>query len=424
MTALRSTTTSWSVPEPGQGSGVTQADLDALLALVQQNGHLSNGAQVAQFEREFCAYTGANHAVAVSSCTMALELTSRVLGLGAGDEVISSSLTFQATVSSFVGSDVQVRFADVDPDTLCLDPDSVARLIGPRTRAIYTVHYGGLCGGIEALRELADAHGLYLIEDCAHAIGAAAHGRSAGAWGDIGCWSFHSLKNISTLGQGGMLTVRDEGLAQRLRAMRKIEPDASFTGRAEDLVFGRFVSPSDPRRVTHEKNAYTHDCDLIRASGLNAQLGDPAAAVGRSQLARLPELLERRRLLADILDSELAAIPGIRTLPVPPGHEHARHLYAFRLVSPQVRRDELVSLLVDRGIEVILRYFPLHLLPEWRLRGAKLGDAPATERIWFEQLVNLPINPQLGPEDMRYMAETLAWAMAELGGSSLTEKCA
>ena len=109
---------------------------------------------------------------------------------------------------------------------------------------------------------------------------------------------------------------------------------------------------------------------------------------------------------------------------MPDGHEHARHLYAFRLVSPDVRRDELVSLLTDRGIEVILRYFPLHLLPEWRLRGMRLGDVPTTERIWFEQLVNLPINPQLRPEDMRYMAETVAWAMAELGGSGLTEKCA
>jgi perosamine synthetase len=418
MTAFRS------VPQHGQGSGLDRSDLDALFDLVQQQGHLSDGVQVALFEQEFCDYTGAKHAVAVTSCTMALELASRVLGFGAGDEVISSALTFQATVSSFVGSDVEVRFADIDPDTLCLDADSVARLIGPRTRAIYTVHYGGLCGDIARLRELADAHGLYLIEDCAHAIGAAADGHSAGTWGDIGCWSFHSLKNISTLGQGGMLTVRDEALAERLRRLRSMEPDASFSRRRSSRVFGGFAEPTDPRRVTHEKNAYTHDCDIIRASGLNAQMSDPAAAVGRSQLVRLPDLIERRTMLAAILDESLAAVPGVTTLPVPPGQRHARHLYAFRLVNPDVRRDDLVSLLADRGIEVVLRYFPLHLLPEWRLRGARLGDVPTTERVWFEELVNLPISPQLHPEDMQYTADAVAAAMGELAGHRLLGRSA
>ncbi|HXM55776.1 MAG TPA: DegT/DnrJ/EryC1/StrS family aminotransferase [Candidatus Dormibacteraeota bacterium] len=382
--------------------------------LAAGQGHLSDGTQVALFEREFCDVTGARHAVAVTNCTMALELASRVLGFGAGDEVISSALTFQATVSSFVGSHVDVRFADVDPDTLCLDPDSVERLIGPRTRAIYTVHYGGLCGGVGRLRELADANGLVLVEDCAHAIGAAADGRSAGTWGDIGCWSFHSLKNISTLGQGGMLTVGTEALAERLRRLRCIEPDASFTRLRGERSFGSHATPTDPRRVTHEKNAYTHDCVQIRASGLNAQMSEPAAAVGRSQLRRLDHLIARREELAGILDARLATIPGVRTLPVPAGYRHARHLYAFRLVDPTVRRDDLVSLLVDRGIEVVLRYFPLHLLPEWRLRGARLGDVPVTERVWFEELVNLPISPQLHADDMHYMADAVAWAMTEL----------
>lgn len=414
MTALRSRMAARTVPQHGQGSGLSQADLEALSALAGQNGHLSDGVQVAAFEREFCDYTGAEHAVAVTSCTMALELTSRVLGLSAGDEVISSALTFQATVSSFVGSAVEVRFADIDPETLCLDPDSVAALIGPRTRAIYTMHYGGSCAGIERLRQLADAHGLYLVEDCAHAIGTSAYGRSAGTWGDIGCWSFHSLKNISTLGQGGMLTVRDEQLAHRLRRLRMMEPDASFTDRSAGPAFGGYAAPRDPRRVTHEKNAYTHDCDTIRASGLNAQLSDPAAAVGRSQLARLPQLLQQRRMLAGILDAELSTIPGIRTLAVPAGHEHARHLYALRLVDPDICRDDLVSLLVDQGIEVVLRYFPLHLLPEWRLRGTRLGDVPVTERIWFSELVNLPLSPQLTPADMHYMVEAVGWAMDEL----------
>jgi dTDP-4-amino-4,6-dideoxygalactose transaminase len=193
-----------------------------------------------------------------------------------------------------------------------------------------------------------------------------------------------------------------------------MEPDASFSDRPSISVFGRFAEPIDPRRVTHEKNAYTQDCDLIRASGLNAQMSDPAAAVGRSQLARLPAMIERRSMLAAILDARLTSIPGIETLPVPRDQQHARHLYAFRLVSPSIRRDHLVSLLNDRGIEVVLRYFPLHLLPEWRLRGKRLGDVPTTEHIWFEELVNLPISPQLEPEDMYYMADAVAWAMHEL----------
>jgi perosamine synthetase len=403
------------VPQMGQGSGLTREDLDALAELAAQGGHLSDGAQVAMFEREFRDLTGAEHALAVTSCSMALELVSRALRLRPGDEVISSALTFHATVAPFVGSEVKVRFADVDPDTLCLDPDSVERLIGPRSRAIYTVHYAGLCGGVARLRELADAHGLALVEDCAHAIGAAVHGRSAGVWGDVGCWSFHSLKNISTLGQGGMLTVGSAALAERLRRLRSVEPDASFIRRRTSHTFGRPPRPADPGRVTHEKNAYTEDCTAIWASGVNAQMSEPAAAVGRSQLRRLGELNGRREMLAGVLDAGLAAIPGVRTLPVPAGHRHARHLYAFRLVDPGVRRDDLVSRLMGRGVEVVLRYFPLHLLPEWRLRGARLGDVPVTERVWFDELVNLPISPQLDVEDARYMVDAVAAAMHELG---------
>lgn len=224
------------VPQYGQGSGVTSEDLEFMAEVIGRRSHLSDGQEVARFEQAFCDATGAKHAVAVTSCTMALELTSRILGLEPGDEIITTSLTFQATVSAYVGSGVRVKFADIDPNTLCLDADSVASLVTPRTKAIITVHYGGLCGDIAELRDLADQFGLWLIEDCAHALGASVDGRSAGTWGDIGCWSFHSLKNISTLGQGGMLTTSDATLADRLRRLRTIEPDADFVRRrAADL---------------------------------------------------------------------------------------------------------------------------------------------------------------------------------------------
>jgi perosamine synthetase len=176
--------THYRIPQHGQGSGVTGDDVAAVTAVLTSGRHLSDGSEVTAFEAEFAAYTGAPHAVAVSSCTMALELATRILGLGPGDEVITTPLTFQATAAPLLERDVAVRFADIDDHTLCLDPAAVERAIGPRTRAVFTTHYGGLCGGVERLRAVTRAAGVTLVEDCAHALGAAAGGRSAGTFGD------------------------------------------------------------------------------------------------------------------------------------------------------------------------------------------------------------------------------------------------
>jgi dTDP-4-amino-4,6-dideoxygalactose transaminase len=395
------------VPQHGQGSGCDERDIAAVVGVLRSDAHLSDGRQVAAFEREFAAYTGAGDAVAVTSCTMALELVTRVLDLRPGDEVIATPLTFQATTAALLGLPVRVRFADVDQDTLCLDVAGVAALINPRTRAVYTTHYGGLCGGVRELAELTRRHGITLVEDCAHALGATVDGRAAGTWGDFGCWSFHSLKNISTLGQGGMITTRDQGRAERIRAIRAMNPDARFARRPEPVSFGRYGTASQPRPVTHEKNAYTHECVQIRGAGLNANLSEPAAAVGRTQLARLDRLVARRELLAGLLDQGLADVPGLRVLPVPEGHRHARHLYTVLLDDPAIDRDRLARRLESRGVEVVLRYFPLHLLPEWRARGSRFGDAPVTEQVWFERLVNLPISPQLGVGQVEYMVDAV-----------------
>ncbi|HEY1570412.1 MAG TPA: DegT/DnrJ/EryC1/StrS family aminotransferase [Pseudonocardiaceae bacterium] len=391
------------VPQTGQGSGYDDVDIAAVVDLLRSPAHLSDGHEVGAFEREFAAHTGAQEAVAVTSCTMALELVTRVLDLRPGDEVITTPLTFQATTAALLGLPVRVRFADIDPDTLCLDPAAVARLITPRTKAIYTTHYAGLCGGIRELAALAQRHGIALVEDCAHALGASVDGRPAGSWGDFGCWSFHSLKNISTLGQGGMVTIKDPERAERIRALRAMNPDAHFVPRQRSMSFGHYGTGTWPRPVTHEKNAYTHDCVSIRGSGLNATMSEPAAAVGRTQLARLAALVSRRRMLADILDRELARVPGVRVLPVPQGHQHARHLYPVLLEGSTLDRDHVARRLEALGVEIVLRYFPLHLLPEWRAKGCGLGAAPVAERLWFTQLLNLPLSPQLSTDQTEYV---------------------
>ena len=403
------------VPQYGQGSGLTSDDISRLTEYLSTSNHLSDGQQVELFEQEFCAAMGAPHAIAVSSCTMALELVARLLALRDGDEVIAPSLTFQATVSSFVGTSVRVRFAEVDPQTFCLDAEDVGRKINPRTRAIYTVHYGGLCGNLPALRRLADRHNLILVEDCAHALGAAVHDRSAGTWGDFACWSFHSLKNISTLGQGGMITTRHPEAEGRLRRLRAIEPNADFIPRAGMAqAFNGYEDPRDPCRVTHEKNAYSQTCEKLHGPGLNAQMSEPAAVVGRSQLKRLNSLVVRRNHLARLLDDALISVPGVSVIEVPDGYVHARHLYTFILNDDRIDRDRLVSRLMAHGIDVVLRYFPLHLLPEWRHAGNSIGDLRVTEEIWFEKLMNLPISPQLTDDDVAYMAQCVRSSTAEL----------
>ncbi len=408
--------TEFVVPYHGQGSIFDETDVAAVTNLLLSGKHLSSGTERSAFEQEFAGSVGACHAVSVTSCTMALELATYLLDLRPGDEVIASPLTFQATVAPLLTRRVTVRFADIDPESLALDPASVQRLIGPSTRAVYVTHYGGLAADLDRLRELADAHGIALLEDCAHALGTLYHGRSVGTIGDVGCWSFHSLKNMSTMGQGGMLTTGSSAWAGTLRRVSGIEPDADFTERATPIIFGGHKPPlpDDPER--HCKNAYTHDCGTVRAGGSNAIMSEPAAAVGRTQLAKLPSFVARRRKLAGYLNERLGALPGVRVQGDLPDREHSYHLYTIRLEGARPgQRDELIRRLHhEYKIEIILRYFPLHLLPEWRAQGGAYGQAPVAERVWFEELVNLPIYPAMLDSQVEYVADAVSTALREV----------
>jgi perosamine synthetase len=401
------------VPYIGKGSWFDAEEVDAVRDLLMSDDHLGTGEQGPLFEAEMARFLGARHAIAVSSCSMALELVMRVLRLGPGDEVITSPMTYEASIWSLLGHGCGVTFCDIDPETLCLSARNLDGMVTERTKAILVTHYGGVMADMDELRSVSDRHGLALIEDCAHAIGATYQGRAAGVIGDFGCFSFQSLKHISTLGQGGLITVADDELAERLRTLRSGKPDAVFVPRSRP---GPFTEAGDLGRIagadTHEKNAYTHDCAAIRTGGLNAMLGEPAAAVGRAQLRKVADLLAARRSIGADLDARLRKIPGVHVPRIPPDREHARWLYAF-LVEPDapITRNELVRGLDEAGIEIILRFFPLHLLPEWRDRPGTRASCPTVERIWFRQLVNLPFYPTLSGGQVEYMCTTISKLM-------------
>lgn len=407
----------YAVPYRGQGSVFDEEDISAVDSLLRSGVHLSDGHEANAFEREFARAVGARHALALTNCTVALELATHLAGLEPGDEVIATPMTYQSTVLPLLARPVDVSFCDVDSNSLSLDPERLAEMIGARTRAIYVTHYGGLMAEMDAIMELAREKGIFVIEDCAHALGSVYRGnRRAGTLGDAGCWSFQSLKNISTLGQGGMITVGDARHAEVVARLRAMEPDADFVELPEGRRFGQYGSEARTPVARHDKNAYTHDCVGIRSGGTNAIMSDVAAAVGRTQLGKLEVFVERRRAIARRLDEALSEIPGVRVQVEPPGSRHAYHLYSF-FVSPSegLDRDNVVERLHECDVEIVLRYFPLHLLPEWRYRGGRFGACPTAERIWFEELVNLPIYPTLSDAQVDHMISAVRWAVGASG---------
>lgn len=399
----------YTVPYSRRGSVFGDAEIGALTELLQSNETLSGGSQREGFETEFAEHLGVRHAVSTTSGTVSLELATYLIGLKPGDVVIATPQTYWATLNPLLDLEVDVRFCDIDSNSLNLNPQSLPSLICPRTRAIFLVHYGGLMADMDAIVKIAKAHDVLVLEDCAHAHGSQYHGQRAGALGDIGCYSFQSMKNISTLGEGGMITFNNSIWHDVLLRLREGEPDATFVKRTSTNIGPYQKSTS---LDIHEKNAYTHDCTEIRRRGTNAILSEPAALIGRLQLQRLRSLVERRRTIANQLNEAISNIDGLRIQNEPEGYFHSYHLYTF-FIEPNsgIDHDKLLVELDVEGVEMQMRYFPLHLLPEWRMRGGYPGQCPVAERVWFEQQVNLPIYPALTSDQVQFMIAALGRAV-------------
>lgn len=403
----------YKVPYLPVGSTFGPMELAAVARVLESGDKLSCGPERDLFEQEFAAYTGAAHALTLTNCTIALEFATYLLGLRPGDEVIAATQTYQANVTPLLALGVHVKFCDIDPGTLNVSPEAFQALISDRTKALYLVHHGGVPADMEPIMRIARQHGIRVVEDCAHALGARYHGRSPGTLGDFGCWSFQSYKNITTLGEGGMITVSDPRLASTISRIRAIEPDADFA----DVVaapLSPYIEPKDDIE-RHAKNAYVEECVMLRHPGTNSTLCEPAAAVGRVQLRKLDQLVARRREIADRLDQGLGDLPGVRLQPRREGVESAHHLYTFFVEEDSgVDRDALIGKVDAAGVQIQLRYFPLHLLPEWRSQGHGIGECPVAERVWFHEQVNLPIYPQLEEWQIDFMIDSVRTAWTEL----------
>lgn len=343
-----------------------------------RSGWLTTGPRTKQFEADFAAYQGVAHAVGLNSCTAGLHLALLALGIGPGDEVVTTPYTFTATCNVIVHVGATPVIADVEPDTLNLDPAAAERAITPRTKAILPVHFAGHPVDMPAFRQLRDRYGLALIHDAAHATESRYEGRSLASDGDVTCFSFYATKNLAT-GEGGMLTTGDAALADRVRIL-------ALHGMSRDAW----------KRYT--ESGYQHYD--VAEPGFKYNMFDLQAALGLHQLKKLEGFWQRRHDLAARYDAAFADVPGVRRLGVRPHVRTAHHLYVIRL-QPElgIARDAFMAAMQRQNIGVGVHFRPVHRLSYYRDRfGWTPAMVPVADAAG-EQCVSLPLDPALSDAD-------------------------
>jgi perosamine synthetase len=356
---------------------VDQDDIDAVTAALQSD-FLTTGPQVAKFEEAFAAEVGSTHAVAVSSGTAALHAAVFAAGIGAGDEVITTPMTFAASANCVRYQGGTVRFADVRRDTLTIDAQRVRDAIGPRTRGIIAVDYAGQPADLEDIQSIAAGRGIVVVEDAAHALGATYKARKIGSISTLTTFSLHPVKQITT-GEGGMVTTNDEALAERVRRFRN-----------HGIV-------DDYRRRAAAATWFYEMEDL----GNNYRLTDFQSALGLSQLRKLSSWVARRRALAARYDAALGDIAEIELPQVQSDRESAWHLYVIRLHLDRLRvgRAQFFAALRAENIGVNVHYIPVPWHPYYQKLGCRRGQWPAAESE-YERLLSLPLWPGMTDQDL------------------------
>jgi perosamine synthetase len=365
-------------------------DADDIQAVVKtlQSDWLTTGPAVDAFEAEFADAVGASQAVAVSNGTAALHAIMHAIGIGPGDEVIVPAMTFAATANAVVYLGGKPVFADVDPDSLLIDPDRVEERIGPHTKAVIAVDYTGHPCDYNALKQLCDRFNLVLAADGCHALGAMYEGQKVGSLAEMTAFSFHPVKHITT-GEGGMVTTNN---VEHNRCLR---------------IFRNHGISTDFREREKSGSWYYEMTDL----GYNYRISDIQCALGRSQLKKLPRFLEHRAAIAQIYTEAFSQTEHIRPLAVSADVRHAWHLYVVRVEFDRlgIDRKKAFNHLRAKGIGVNVHYLPVHLHPFYqRSFGTHTGMCPIAESA-YDQILSLPIHPAMSEADIEFViSEMLA----------------
>jgi len=358
---------------------IEQAEIDEVVASMEA-GWLGTGPKVAQFEKDFSAYLGLGHAAACNSCTAALHLSLVALGLKPGDEVITTPLTFCASVNAIIHAGCTPVLADVDPVTMNIDPDAIRTKITPRTKAILPVHFAGRACDMDAIMAIANEYDLKVVEDCAHAIETTYKGQHAGTFGDFGCFSFYVTKNVCT-GEGGMVMARTAEDIKNIKILGLHGMSADAWKRFSDDGYKHY-------QVVH--------------AGFKYNMMDIQAAIGIHQLKRVEEYFIRRCEIWDMYQEAFRSLPVGTPAPEEARTRHARHLYTLMVdpVPSGIDRDQLLVRMNKENIGCGVHYLAIPEHPYYQERfGWKLEDTPHAVALG-RQTLSLPLSAKLTDDDV------------------------
>jgi len=360
---------------------IGEEEKELLLKVIEEGWISGISPYVKEFENLFSSWLGVKHCIAVSSGTAALHLALLALGIGPGDEVIVPDLTFAAPANMVVAVGAKPIFVDVTRDHWCIDPEQVRKSITPRTKAIIVVHLYGHPARMDEIMEIAEKHGIYVIEDCAEAHGAEFRGRRVCTFGHIGMFSFYANKVITT-GEGGMVVTNDDEIADKIRLMR----DHGMRPRYWHIVLG-----------------------------FNYRMTGLQAALGIAQIRKVDRLIQRKREIAKLYTEILEDIPGIELHPEMPWAKCIFWLYSI-LIDPhkfRASRDRVMEYLARYGIETRKFFYPLHVMPLYKRYIGKNARYEVSEYL-SKRGLNLPSGPKIDDEEVIYVAETIRRLYYEL----------
>jgi dTDP-4-amino-4,6-dideoxygalactose transaminase len=351
-----------------------------------KSGWISTGPKTQNFEELFSQYIGCKHSIAVSSCTDALLISLAALGIGRGDEVITSPLTFVSTANVVLHLAAKPVFVDIDPKTYNIDPSKIENKITKRTKAIVPVHYAGQPCDMDPITKIAESRKLKVIEDAAHAVGAEYKEKNIGTIGHTTCFSFYATKNLTTA-EGGMITTGDRDLAEKMMMLR---------------LHG--ISKDAWKRYSKSGSWYY---EVIRP-GYKANMTDIQASIGIHQLAKLEKSIKTRSKYAKIYNEAFKKVPELVTPHLMDNIRHAWHLYPLQVKFDdlKINRNDFIEKLKEKQIGTSVHFIPVPMHPCYKRLGYKLGNFPKTEE-FYNQEVTLPMYPRMTKEDIVYVRDTV-----------------